>query len=371
MKNIYKIAGVLIGILGLNSCDPLKDINKELENSSAVSPTEIAYTLTSDDYGLSCSEDVQNFESFSANVPPDNDTCGVAQILDQKFVGVDGDILNATYNLYDPLFKGTSLQYQATQADYDRFGTFSSLSLSQSIIIVDSVWTATYGETATRTDVVALTANYYDGSTTHSDTLIQYIATGSPAWEQVYVLTADDYTAMDQSHSNFGSKDDGLGRMTTWMNLFFNPYANEGDVQVLQYEVYNRDGNEEYVVYFSFTNSAWSYTADTYPATDAFKWKVDLQAWEIAPVYTFTNIGGDTHDKEYTLTEADYKTQGESYPNFDTRYNSQEDIDRKIGNILNAQSEIVIEDGDIIKVNYAVYPTGTAPTTGNYQASLP
>lgn len=365
-----------MAIIYASACDPLKDINNQIDDGRPATTTD--YTLTDDDYGLSCSENVQKFKSFSEDVPPGNDTCGVAQILNQKFLGVSGDILNTTYNYYNPLFKGTTIQYQATQADYDRFGNYSSLSKSQSILICDSVFTAVSGKPAVKTDVVSLTANYYNGSTTISDTLIDYVSFGSPIWHQIVVLQTNDYVYMEQSTNpnHFTSKSEALYRIPIWLKNMGAPFAKTDDIKVVQYTVreYDDDGNKEYKDYisqFNYDGSIWTNYADTSPQTSAFKWSSETKNWAISPVYNFKRLeNADTYDLEYTLTSSDYASVGEAYPNFDTRSNSQEDIDRKIGVILNSQSEINIEEGNKVKVNYAVYPSGSLPTEGIYEASL-
>ncbi|NME69252.1 hypothetical protein [Flammeovirga aprica] len=378
MKQIYKYIGVVLALIAASACDPLKDINDQITDGR---PSEnFDYTLTEDDYDLSCSEAVQRFKSFSQDVPPDNDTCGVAQILDQKFLGVAGDVLNATYDYYNPLYKGTTVQYKANQADYDRFGQYGNLNLTQSIIVCDSIFTLTSGKTAVKTDVVALTANYYDGRTTHNDTLIEYISFGSPIWHQIYVLQTSDYELMEQATNPnfFTSKSNALHRIPTWLKQHGDPYANAGDTRIIQYTVreFNDQGTAEYkdyVAQFDYNGAEWENISDTSPQTSAFKWSAENSNWAISPVYTFTRQPDETEPtdgKEYTLTASDYSSVGESFPNFDTRNNTQEDIDRKIGIILNSQSEVNIEENDNIKVNYAVYPSGSAPTEGVYKATL-
>ncbi|ANQ48321.1 hypothetical protein KMW28_11465 [Flammeovirga yaeyamensis] len=211
MKNHYKIfLGCLILVVGAFSCDPLKDIRDKIGNG--VAPTVIDYELLEDDYSLSCNENVAKFGNFSASAPADDDTCGIAQIINQKFFGTDGDIMNATYK-------------------------------------------------------------FYNGSS----------------------------------------------------------------------------------------------TIDT---VSALKWDNDVQEWAIAPVYTFV-VTEENHNKEYTVTSADYTSQGESYPNFDSNNNTQDDVDQKIGNILNAQTTIEIVEGDIIQVTYASFPDGSFPSPRSYKATLP
>ncbi|OHX65662.1 hypothetical protein [Flammeovirga pacifica] len=212
MKNYFK--SIFLGLfvlIGAFSCDPLKDIRDQIGNG--VAPTIIDYELLEGDYELSCNPNVVRFGSFSDQNLPQDDTCGLAQIINQKFFGTDGDIMNATYKFYTGPIRGT----------------------------VDTV--------------------------------------------------------------------------------------------------------------------------------SALKWKSEYNAWEISPVYTFT-VTEDAHVHEYTLTDADYASQGESYPNFDSRGNTQEDVDQKIANILNSQTEFEIKEGDVVKVNYATYPANTYPSPRNYKASL-
>ncbi|WP_044203548.1 hypothetical protein [Flammeovirga sp. OC4] len=378
MKSIYKYIGISLALISINACDPLKDINDQIVDGRPSTNTD--YTLVEDDYDLSCSDAVKRFKSFSNDVPPDNDTCGVAQILNQKFLGVEGDILNATYDFYNPLYKGTTVQYTATQADYDRFGNFSNLNLTQSIIVCDSVFTLTSGKQAVKTDIVALTANYYDGRNTASDTLIEYVSFGSPIWHQIYVLQTDDYQLMDQATNPnyFTSKSTAIDRIPVWLKLYSDPFASAGDTKIIQYIVreFDDDNNAQYKDYlaqFDYNGAEWENITDTSPQTSAFKWSAETSDWAISPVYTFIRQPDDTEPtdgKTYTLQASDYTSVGESFPNFDTRNNSQEDIDRKIGTILNSQSEITIEENDNIKVIYAVYPAGSAPTEGVYKATL-
>ncbi|AZQ61815.1 hypothetical protein EI427_06060 [Flammeovirga pectinis] len=375
MTMFKNIIGLVLVFLMTIACDPLKEINDSIDDGR--SPVTSDYTFTEDDYGLSCNADVQKFMSFSKAVPPDNDTCGVAQVLNQKFYGVSGDIMNTTYNYFNSLYKGTTIPYTATQSDYDRFGGFGSLSLNSSIQVCDSVFTLLNGSPAVKSDVVSLTATYYEnGNTTATDTLIEYISFGSPIWQQIYVLQSDDYRAMEQSHDNFNSKDNALARIPTWLNLIEKPYASEGDVQVIQYSVSEKDsdGNrvtKDYVTEFNYKNKTWVAISDTQAQTGAYKWDNETKLWNVSPVYTFVVTTDDKYDQEYTVTAADYTSVGESYANFDGRNNTQEDIDTKIGTILNSQSEIVIEEGQNIKVNYVVYDGGANDKVGYYKATLP
>lgn len=376
MKNIYKYIGLCVAIVYTTSCDPLKDINDQIDDGRPSS--NLNYTLSDNDYALSCSEDVQKFKSFSKDVPPGNDTCGVAQILNQKFLGVSGDVLNGTYNYYNPLYKGNTIAYQATQADYDRFGSYSNLNRTQSIAICDSVYTADTGSPATKTAVVSLTANYYTGSHTAADTLIEYISFGSPIWHPIYVLQTDDYVYMNQATNPnfFTSKSNAVYRIPVWLKLYGAPYAEANEIQIIQYTVreYDDDGNKlykDYLAQFNFDGTNWVNISDTSPATSAFKWSSETNNWAISPVYNFERVEEEaTPGLEYTLTSADYSSSGEAYANFDTRNNTQADIDRKIGVILNSQSEINIEEGDKVHVNYAVYPSGSLPNEGVYKANL-
>jgi hypothetical protein len=129
MKKIFLLAILAIGVI-FNACNPMQDINDELEKAMAkedatalflkdrqVAPE--AYTLADEDYELSSNEDVANYKNFSKYVLPKD---YLPEILNLKFSGEDAQQMMVTYNFYERPVVDEENAYEISDDEYEEMG---------------------------------------------------------------------------------------------------------------------------------------------------------------------------------------------------------------------------------------------------------
>jgi len=129
MKNIFYLGGAVAALL-LNACNPMEDINDEVDQILAerdakalflidkkVAPE--TYTLTEEDYELSSNESVANYQNFSSSALPKD---YLPEILNQKFSGENAQSMMVTYNFYNPPFVDEENALELEDEDYTSMG---------------------------------------------------------------------------------------------------------------------------------------------------------------------------------------------------------------------------------------------------------
>lgn len=129
-----------------NACDPMKDINDELDavydaadaraqflKDKLIAPA--AYTLTDADYELSSNSSVANNKDFSASALPKD---YLPEILNKKFSGEDAQAMAVTYNYYEkPVVDYANARVTAADEYTDmgqKYANFSDAATAQALI---------------------------------------------------------------------------------------------------------------------------------------------------------------------------------------------------------------------------------------------
>lgn len=338
MKKIIYLL-VLITLV-FTSCDPMKDINSELDVDNRI-VGETTFTMSDDDYA-----DLElNYGSFST---VDDAKTKIPTLLADKFpVWGKGSLATVTFNLYKPnAINDVYDAYEVSTQDYDDLGfTYGNFS-SPSHINTFCEWK--YPD-AVRGDIVELTYRYYTGQTT-VDRIRKIILLDS--WTETLELADEDYTAMGRLYPNFKYKDDAEHKIGIYLKTLL-PFAFENDTTIVLYNwrhkvdgVYVMDVN---VAPFTFDGLNWNYIGSVIEET--VKFGHNGIVWE--PDNTIV----------YTLTNADYTLVGNGqYFNFDVRPGKDDEDEsvrlHKIDTILKNNFPNT-EEGQKYLVKYAVY-TGSA-----------
>jgi len=338
MKKIIFLLSIFT--LVLTSCDPMADINSELNEDNPI-VGETTFTMSDDDYA-----DLEmDYTSFSSI---DDAKTAIPNLLNDKFpVWGKGSLATVTFNFYKPNNINDDLGvYEVSDQDYSdlgfNYGNFSS----PSHINTFCEWK--YPD-AVRGDFVELTYNYYTGQTTVQKTKKIILL---DSWMETIEFSDDDYTAMGRLYPNFKYKDDAQHKIGIYLKTLL-PYAFEGDQVITLYNWRHKvDGSyvmDVNVAPFTFDGANWNYIGSVIEQT--IKFGHNGTVWE--PDNTIV----------YTLTNADYALVGNGqYFNFDVRAGKDDETEEariaKINTILLNNFPDALE-GQKYLVKYAVY-TGSA-----------
>jgi len=341
MKKIIYLVSILA--LLFTSCDPMEDINSEVDKQDNPVVGNIMYTLTDDDY-----DDLElNYGSF--NTVDDAKTKIPGLLLDKYPVWGTGSLAQITFNLYKPNSINDEIDaYEVSAQDYTdlgyNYGNFSS----PNDINTFCEWK--YPD-ATRGDIVELTYRYYTGQTT-VDKIKRIILLDS--WKETIEFSDDDYTAMGRLNPNFKYKDDAQHKIGIYLETLL-PYSFENDNIVTIYNWRHKvDGSyviDEVVAPYTFDSTNWNYISSVIEET--VKFGHNGIVWE--PDNTIV----------YSLTNDDYTLVGNGqYFNFDVRAGKDDETEEariiKINTILFNNFPNSVEEQKYL-VKYSVY-TGSAET---------
>jgi len=341
MKKIIYLLSLLAIVF--TSCDPMENINNEIDKDENVIVGDTEFTLSDDDY----SDLDLNYGSFSSI---DDAKTMIPSLLTDKFpVWGAGSLATVTFNFYKPNSINDEIDaYEVTTADYDELGYNYGNFSSPNDINTFCEWK--YPD-ATRGDIVELTYKYYTGQTT-VDKIIKIILLDS--WKETIELSDDDYTAMGRLHPNFKYKDDAEHKIGIYLKTLL-PYSFENDNVVTLYN-WRHKVEGSYVVDvnvapFTYDGTNWSYIGSVIEET--VKFGHNGTVWE--PDNTII----------YSLTNDDYTLIGNGqYFNFDVRSGKDDETEEarivKINTIL-LNNFPDTEEGQKYLVRYSIY-NGSAGT---------
>lgn len=327
MKKILLLLTVFSMVFA--SCDPMEDINKELDGVETVIVGEAEFTLTDADYddlGL-------NFTNFGST---DEAKSMIPGHLSEKYPvwGKNSSAL-VTFSIYNKKNDEKSLiVYEAKSSDYTdaglRYSTISSD--AQMTQLLDYL----YPSPANRV-LVSLTYKKYDSgiTTTENDGYIY----SNGAWEKAIGISEDEYKSMGEARAQFSSHDEAEVKIPVYLKnkMAYNSPAS-GDIEGVMYKLYVTDTQDvdndgkttdrtvySYVVFYIYDGTAW--TAYNNTITETIQFGHDGTSW--VPDNTI----------KYTLTQADYDLVGNgNYGNFDVRTGRDEETEEarvaKINTIL-------------------------------------
>lgn len=317
MKNI----ALYILALGMffTACDPMEDINKELDDKFAQEANKMgyfsqfevapeAYTLTDDDYALSSNENVAKYKSFDKyNLPKDN----LPEILNQRFAGEDGTEMLVTYDFYSKVVKDEENAHVISEDEYlemgQKYGNFSDEDAAEYAIGKLFDEQAKYEVIEAGEEKTAMYILYKTNQ-------MRYIKVNDDYTAEVLKYEGDDsYTLVDEDYESVGE-----GK---YKNFFTIGVALEKVPQFAQQsgkgpgnytcKVY-KNYLDTYVVY-RHDGMMWNVAQSTVAQTEPLNFKVEDD-------FTKSYWWADPAIK-ITLTDADYASDEltSKYKNFDLR----------------------------------------------------
>lgn len=354
-KIIYSL--IAIGLF-LTSCDPMEDINKELDVLNAIDSEigNLEYTFTEDDYKDFFEFDFANFSSVDD-----------AKALIPNYLTETYPFLGVTYN--------NDIEVEEVSSALITFDWYNRIPTYEAEIRVltaeehNTITGETYGNfsdedhvfdflaaeypAAEEGDFVSLRYEYYAGTTTE---LTDGFLFENGAWTRYAGFTPAEYNEMGESYPNFSSHNEAALKIPVTLPERFKFDAKEaGDIVVATYELYTKVGEDAngndirgtvtYTSNFIFDGANWSKYNNV--ATETIQFAHNGITW--VPDNTI----------KYTLTAADYASVGNGqYNNFDVREGKAEATVEsrlaKINTILLANFPNS-EEGQKFSVTYSVY----------------
>ncbi|MFW5755888.1 MAG: hypothetical protein ACOCWD_00175 [Tangfeifania sp.] len=355
MKNIFYIGGAIAALL-LNACNPMEDINEEVEQiledqdkkalfliDKKVAPE--SYTLTEEDYELSSNESVAQYHNFSNSALPKD---YLPEILNQKFSGENTQSMMVTYNFYNPPFVDKENARVIEEEEYSsmgqNFSNFSDEDEAEALI----------AELLNRTDYaeekgVEITVQY----TLFATNQTRYIRINADSTAEVVDYASDAVEVTDEIYEATGNG--------TYMNFYrvdnaledLRDYAVENGLEPITYaaDVY-QNFLDEYVVYI-YNGDEWEVRESVIEVTEELNYALNEE--DITQSYWWADPA-----VKITLSSADYDSNDltSRYNNFDLRSGQTPGTDRAklvemIGDMLDANYNAV--ENQQYLVNYAYY----------------
>lgn len=367
ISNIYIL--FLVGLV-IIACDPLKDVSKEISESTTY-VDDLIYTLTDDDYDLVD----QGFGNFS-NI--DDVKAGVPVILSANFPALGKNssafVSYAFYNGSSPDLRGTNHVATVSAQDYEDLGyRFPNFSSNYGPDVAE--WANFKYPDAEDGDHVDVTFDYYDGSV--NTVTERAVYTVAYAWQFANVVPNEAYgDFFGESGIDFSNQDEGKEKMPVYLNYLMST-ANDftsltgtepGDKIVVQYNYDDRNfddpetgaANVPAVALYIYDGSGWTEYGDGYQvSTESLNFGHDGTVWvpDNTVKYTFTSADyAECGKEENGLGNPAARDNLRSFGNFGTQW-SHEEVIEAIGFVLKKNfpdSEV----GQKYLVTYSTYPAG-------------
>ncbi|MGO4913458.1 hypothetical protein [Leeuwenhoekiella sp. W20_SRS_FM14] len=361
----YLLTAITVGAMSMVSCDPVEDINDQLEANEAGISDVFNYTLTEDDY-----KKVLELDFATFNTVEDAKSL-VPLVLKNNFpVLGDGSLATVTYDLYAPVSTERSLiVYTVSTADYDsypeteRFDNFDD---------EDQIYTFLddkFPDVANRT-LVSLTYKFYNGST---QTLNNGFLRVNGEWQFALGLTNAEYTMVGQGFANFNTKDEALRKLPIYLlDKFKYEDVAVNDVKSTMYKVYTTDVNDidgdgsvtdsatySFIANFIFDGSKWNVYNNALPMTlqfgnDAGEWIPDNTIAYTLAVADYAFIGSELSSEFPAQTASMLR-----YNNLDRRSGNDafwsDDLIYRALNLLLNKLDANAEEGQKYAVTLDIY----------------
>jgi len=335
MKKIIYLLVILTGFTFI-SCDPLEDINAELDAKATSIAGEVAFELTDEDYD---DLDLQygNFNSV------DDAKAMIPSLLKDKYpVWGDGSLANVTFKWYNKMETYSENIYELTDEEHNAVtgNTYGNFDRDYHIFnYIETKYTM-----PEEGDFVSLRYDYFAGGVT---TLTDGFYFDGTDWNKVEGFTPDQYNAMGESYPNFSSHDEAEAKTPIFLvdRFKYNPKS-AGDIVATMYELYKGGGvTKSYTSNYIFDGTAWSKYNNV--ANETVKFGHDGTNW--VPDNTI----------KYTLNAADYELVGNGrYGNFDVRSGKDEEtIESRVAkiNTILMNNFPSMAEGQKFIVKYNVY----------------
>ncbi|BDD06037.1 hypothetical protein [Aureibacter tunicatorum] len=358
------ISVVALVALGLFSCDPMEDLNSEIEkdmkqeiqdgvdemeaNKDKVEvPADGELILNADDYA-------KIGGSVSDNLMFDKDNSAESLLpgfFTQSFLNPElGTSVVVSYNYFEDaneLAIADPVTYEVQPDEYNN--KYNNFDKSGALGFVQSKYTD-----AKKGDLVELIFDLYDGGF-YPAAVRYFVHIGEGGWIMATELSSDDYSNMGQRYPNFENDDMALERIKIYMpQIGANLYSKQGDRQVVRYTFTEKVEDERiFESRFLYLENESTYEWIEVP-TEVEK-SIEL------------SFNGDTWDAltveivKYTMTRDDYNNVGSSnaaqYGNFNLSgdFKERSAIIKAVGGILDATFGDEIKEGVYYLVKYDYY----------------
>ncbi|MCG8474406.1 MAG: hypothetical protein MI784_02870 [Cytophagales bacterium] len=401
------ILGISLASMLFSSCNPLEDINKELDAKQAVKdeliqknlsrtliPESGAYTLATIDYDSMGTKDGQpgKYDSFSEKVDP---KAFIPGFLYKKFeILTEEKTLNVTYDFYTPSsYKNSeATAYVMTAEDYDLLGTgkyqpgekdrFSASDKTKPAEYIQVVLRNNFNASLKGEEKVVqykLYKRFYEDRKQEYayDGTVWTLTNKTEGLDNAYKMVDADYQAIGggvAKYKNFSKYAKAQDYLPAFLKTKFSNAAS-GDKKVIQYN-YSYTKILIEAINFTFDGVAWQKTENVSVSAieGSEKWKVSKKTpGKTEPVsldFTFkpskekVNEGSWVPDNsvKYTLEAEDYAQISEAadkYNNFDIRagkaYADRAAIVKDLGAFLEKKFSSEVESGELFTITYAYY----------------
>ena len=293
MKKIFLLLTVFSMVF--TSCDPLEDINAEIDAIETSIEGNVVFTMSEDDYNV-VDKSYGNFnsEEEAKELIP-------AVLLDKYPAWGNKSSATVTFKLYNKKYDEKSLEsYKVSSQDYSdgghSYGNFSKASHITDFLDLK------FPDAANRL-LVSLTYKYYSGSVSTLNNGFLYV---NDEWEMVTGFTDDEYTAMGESYPNFSNDDEAYAKIPVFLLDKYKYDGKEaGDIEGFMYKVYVGGVTESYIAYFVYDGVSWSEYTNTIEETIQFGH--DGETWVPDNTIKYTLIrNGDYEYMASQLTDAEY-----------------------------------------------------------------
>ena len=279
---------IVLGIT-LTGCNPIEDINEEIDAQAGPIAGEVTYTLTTEDYtnliDQGDDEPADSYEQFQNFSTVDDAKEKIADFLANKYpFWGEGSSADITFNLFQPISIENTVTYLVSDQDYTdsgfEYGNFDSDDNFQVFL------TFKYPN-AERGDLVELTYNWWaPGNETRTDKFILL-----DTWKKTTQFSNDDYTAMGQSFPNFSDEEEAIFKIGIYLESLY-LFAQSGDEITTLYKNHIGGGNtEDIIAPFTFDGDSWNAIGNTVEASIKFGFKNNV--WVPDNTIRYTLIADD------------------------------------------------------------------------------
>lgn len=357
MKNIF-IIGSLFFSLFLISCEPVEDLENEINNELDNTPITgvVEYTLVEEDYTDVLELDFPNFSNS------DQARELVPSLLEELFpFWGKGSQALVTFDLYSPQLSvdGDATEYTVMDEEYEPYSNYGNFDNYTDIkdFLSNKYQNAADGE------LVLLTFKFYSGSV---NTLIEGFVFNGTDWAKTTMVTDDQYEEMGHGqYNNFDSEDQAETKLGILLNNTVSyEVIEEGTVKHILYKYYSGSVNYQ-VANFVYSNNMWVLLTNV--ATETLQFGHDGDTWvpDNTIKYELTADDFSFIADALSSTYPDQTSSAGNYSNFDRRegnsaYWSEEMILEAMNILLDSKNPNA-ENGQKYEITYAIY-NGTSGT---------
>jgi len=314
--------------------------------------------------------------NFSESFTVQNNGYGFTK-LDVDASGTTATEYTLTGTDYDTVAADLGTTYPGPAENVGRFGSFDVRSSSDNYWSEDMILEALniVLPTATEGDVYAATYIIYNGSTSTETMTLLYtsgayianativevtavVAKNDGDWEFPYVFTRADFDTFGFRFPNFGSRD--IYILDIFLEDLF-PYAQEGDVAMVQYDYFSGGASTKYG-HSIFDGNKWNLTPDIIET--AFQYGFEDGAWLPDNTINYTLLSADVALISDAFIDT-YPGPADNvgfFGSFDRREGSSnywnDDMLLEAANVLLDARDPSAQEGQKYVLNFVVY-TGT------------